>query len=102
MVCGFISGEIIALVTGVVMVNLAAHENMLRDLERIAAFLLGSGAVLAWVVVAARPSIAGLTAVAAGSLIWIWWVLGRESATIDAAIQWAAELRGRWFARQPS
>ena len=102
LVGGFIFGEIIALATAVVMVNLAAGENMLRDLERIAAFLLGSGAVLAWVVAATHPSIAGLTAVTAGSLIWIWWVLGRESATIDAAIQWAAELRGRLFARQPS
>jgi hypothetical protein len=101
---GFILGEILALLTAIILLNRATGKGLAHDLDRVAAFLLTSGAIVGWILTLARPSILGTAFVAALSALLVGWIARRESATLRDAAQLVGDFvrRARFPKRAPS
>lgn len=91
---GFVAGELIALATGVLLLNRARSSPWTQDLDRVLAFVAGSAIVLAlaWSIQEALIP----TGLAAGGLGvgLVIWLLRREKATMQHSLGLVTRLLG--------
>lgn len=84
---GFIVGELLALITAIVLVNRTSGRPLWHDLDRVALFVAVSAAIVGWSVLATAPSPTGIAALVVGSLVVLAWLVWREQATLRKAFE---------------
>jgi O-antigen/teichoic acid export membrane protein len=83
---GFIIGELLALVTAIVLVNRASKRRLVRDWDRIAILITISLLTIGWTTVVEHHGPTRIAALAGGTAAALIWLIGRERTTVKQAI----------------
>lgn len=83
---GFIVGELLALITAIVLVNRASGRRALHDWDRVALLLIISLLVIGWTTTIEHHGPARIAALACGTVAALIWLVRREAATLQHAL----------------
>lgn len=84
-VLGFTVGELLSVAVATVMLNLSNGDPLLHKTDRLVLFVLGCGAILAWVIEIERGQFIEGVLLACASAALIAWIVRREIVTIRDA-----------------
>ncbi len=103
LVAGFVFGELIAHMTGLLLLNRRLGRSVFDGFDRIAVFVLGSATLLGWVWAVERKDFTVIAALAAGSAMLIVWIARRERLAIaDSLVMARGALAGLVTSRRSS
>lgn len=100
LVAGLISGEVIALATGILLINRALARGWTRDLDRLLVLLVGGGGLVACALAVREPNLLTIAFATAAIGVTIWRAASREWRTVLEAATFARRFL-RWAPVSP-